>query len=801
MLLLLFLLVVSLRVQAQPREELSKEGILCIMQSREETALGRWLRCLQLSSSQNLQDPELPTIDIEHEQNSQIELFTMGQEDVHEKSAVDEVIPQVEQLTLNKGELPVEGKLPGGGIDVFKRLDVHFEDAEKAISSHLEPRAMRDDTLLLWLKLNLGMLAFSKLLFSLIRRCNWKKGSIKSSEPSTMCLTEDSREATPEISKAVIVDEASSKKLHMVGSSLGSAVGAVFAEVLLKTCNSGSSLPSDKISLLLESALKELCILVEGDDGCSRLIADFVFAFKSTYATIHRIQQVCTSYEASREINLHSQRDNSFSKATCEKHCTSAKSNDEIFFAPRTDLSDDGWQVKQSVPLHSCSANHKKEKLESRSLLDMDVLSEQDKLFVTSADHGEFDSGAPATSTVEIHDSVLAAGFEKPELNCERQETPSCASSNDGFECTSFNTSSKLKDEGMTQLDYEVDDASSVCEEPSSIMPRLDALALMFQSHPTGDSELQKDFLKIYERCVRAQEQHNQIKFVKLKHFMKQQILEEEKIQLTIVANGLMRENIDLDRSKASFKENRVLEEQAKAAYVSFSTMCADELAAGLLVMLAALVYSVRKYSFALLSDLVSTCQPAAKEPRRSFGFHMDWFYNSLAGKLQAFVCHVSVTGRISFGLVLVAVVASSLLRRSVTSSSQAMPATILIIVLGGICGFIGKVSVDSLGGSGNQWWVVWGAFCFLHAIINCFTPSVWRLLHLSPTGVKARFGLPFWIRQLAFHITLVLVLPVLAGLLPFGSLSLVVNDLFLTLTDILAKGFSSLYEWSAQLA
>lgn len=179
----------------------------------------------------------------------------------------------------------------------------------------------------------------------------------------------------------------------------------------------------------------------------------------------------------------------------------------------------------------------------------------------------------------------------------------------------------------------------------------------------------------------------------------------------------------------------------------------------------------------------------------------MDWFYNSLAGKLQAFVCHVSVTGRISFGLVLVAVVASSLLRRSVTSSSQAMPATILIIVLGGICGFIGKVSVDSLGGSGNQWWVVWGAFCFLHAIINCFTPSVWRLLHLSPTSVKARFGLPFWIRQLAFHITLVLVLPVLAGLLPFGSLSLVVNDLFLTLTDILAKGFSSLYEWSAQLA
>lgn len=59
MLLLLFLLVVSLRVQAQPREELSKEGILCIMQSREETALGRWLRCLQLSSSQNLQVPSL----------------------------------------------------------------------------------------------------------------------------------------------------------------------------------------------------------------------------------------------------------------------------------------------------------------------------------------------------------------------------------------------------------------------------------------------------------------------------------------------------------------------------------------------------------------------------------------------------------------------------------------------------------------------------------------------------------------------------------------------------------------------
>eukprot|EP00250_Pteridium_aquilinum_P014415 c21973_g2_i1 orf=522-3224(-) len=871
LLLLLLLLLTSVRVQAQTHAELSNEDILCIRQSREETALGRWLHCMHLPSSNRFQNPptELPTVDEENLQTEQHTgeflaedtLPSDGIEDTsggHHKSApvrmhvddvkeassshfqtlemraakeeaqenltVDKENPQTEQLLVNKGELLAEDELPSNGIQDKGNghtdaapVRMQFEDGKEAISSHfqtVEMRAAEEDFLLGWLKLNLGLLALGKVLFGLIKKCNRKKAGKKSSELSLVYSTKDGIEAAPEISKAVVVDAMPAKKhsetahLLMLGSLLGSAVGAVFAEVLLKMCSLGSSVPTDKISLLLESALEDLSLLVQGDDECSRVVSDFMTSFKSTYATMYRIHQACTSYGGSREQNSHSQRENSPSifEQTSEKQCTSTKSNDEIIHASRTDPLNDTCQVKKELPLQASSNNNKQVKLESKSLLAVGAFSEQRKC----ADHGEIDSGMLATSTVEKHDSALPIGFKSIEMSeaCyERHEVPSYVDNSDDFEQVLLSTRVKCKDEGVTQLEYEVDDASSVCEELPGLMQvnALDELALMSQGYGTDGSKFQKDFLKFYERHVHAQERHNQIKFVELKQLMKQQILEEEKIQLTYAANGLMRENIALGRSKATFRENKVLEKQATTAYMSFSITCADELAAGLFVMLASLVYSVRRYSFELLNGLVSTCQPSAKEPRRSLGFHIDWFYNSLdslAGKLQAFMCHIAVTGRILVGSILVGVVAWSLLRRSVTNSSQAMPATILIIVLGGICGFVGKVSVDSLGGCGNRWWVVWGAFCLLHALINCLTPSFYKLLHGSPTSCKARFGLPFWIRRLAFHFTLVLGLPVLAGLLPFGSLYLVMNDLFLTLVEVSAGVFSSFTEWSsAQLA
>ena len=182
----------------------------------------------------------------------------------------------------------------------------------------------------------------------------------------------------------------------------------------------------------------------------------------------------------------------------------------------------------------------------------------------------------------------------------------------------------------------------------------------------------------------------------------------------------------------------------------------------------------------------------------------MDWLYNSidsLVGKLQSFVCHITVAGRILIGSIVVAFVAASLLRRSVTSSSQRMPATILIIVLGVICGFAGKLSVDSLGGNGMKWLVMWELFCVLHALANCYAPFFYHLLHGSPSMArKRRMGIPFWFRRLFFHFLMVLILPILAGQLPFGSFRHVMNELVASSIQGFSVLFSSLSELMPQL-
>jgi hypothetical protein len=172
----------------------------------------------------------------------------------------------------------------------------------------------------------------------------------------------------------------------------------------------------------------------------------------------------------------------------------------------------------------------------------------------------------------------------------------------------------------VTELDYSSEYASNVCQELSNVKSKTarcsGAMSLVRRNHRGEDH--QKSFLSFLERYVQAQEQRNHIKSVEVAHLLKQRVLEEEKIHLTSISNDLMREHIQLNKSKVSFKENTILEQKANSAYASFNTTCADELVAGLFIMLASLVYGVRKYSFTLLSDLVSSCKPIVVKVRSS---------------------------------------------------------------------------------------------------------------------------------------------------------------------------------------
>ena len=165
---------------------------------------------------------------------------------------------------------------------------------------------------------------------------------------------------------------------------------------------------------------------------------------------------------------------------------------------------------------------------------------------------------------------------------------------------------------------------------------------------------------------------------------------------------------------------------------------------------------------------------------------------NMFTSQLHMFICEVTVASRMFFGLGVISIVAAALLRKSVTSSSQAMPATILIIILGGLCGIAGKVAVDSMGGSGRHWLLTWEIFCSIHTAATCFAPFLYWVLNGTPPsiisssssaaggkGQRRKFHLvtiPPWLRRSMFHICMVLVLPVLAGLLPFATVREIVR-------------------------
>lgn len=161
-----------------------------------------------------------------------------------------------------------------------------------------------------------------------------------------------------------------------------------------------------------------------------------------------------------------------------------------------------------------------------------------------------------------------------------------------------------------------------------------------------------------------------------------------------------------------------------------------------------------------------------------------------MISQLHMFVCEVTVASRMFLGLGIISVVAASLLRKSVTSNSQAMPATILIVVLGGICGFAGKFAVESMGGSGYHWLLLWEIFCLVHTAATCFTSTLYRILNGVPrsaTGKSHRqpyFMRPWW-RRFWFHCIVVLVLPILAGLLPFAHFREIVEVLSSNVWDL----------------
>lgn len=167
--------------------------------------------------------------------------------------------------------------------------------------------------------------------------------------------------------------------------------------------------------------------------------------------------------------------------------------------------------------------------------------------------------------------------------------------------------------------------------------------------------------------------------------------------------------------------------------------------------------------------------------------------------------CKASVASRMLWGLVALVVAASVLLRYNASAAAAAAAAgpvtaarpraaVTVLLFLGLACGPAGYAAVNSVGGSGLRWLILWEAICAVHALASWYTALLYRALYGRPPGAPppekgeeaadghlaaaepsgAMAALPAvwlpapWLRQVAFHSVLVFGLPVLAGVVPF---------------------------------
>lgn len=134
--------------------------------------------------------------------------------------------------------------------------------------------------------------------------------------------------------------------------------------------------------------------------------------------------------------------------------------------------------------------------------------------------------------------------------------------------------------------------------------------------------------------------------------------------------------------------------------------------------------------------------------------------------------CQLQVVSRMMFGVMLILAVAYLLIQRSGTSN-QTMPVTVILLLLGIVCGLAGKFCVDTLGGNGYYWVFYWEILCFLHFLANVFTSMLFIILH-GPVNISQRTSstlLPYWIRRSLFYSIMLFILPLLCGLMPFAGL------------------------------
>ncbi|MED6149073.1 hypothetical protein PIB30_059030 [Stylosanthes scabra] len=302
-------------------------------------------------------------------------------------------------------------------------------------------------------------------------------------------------------------------------------------------------------------------------------------------------------------------------------------------------------------------------------------------------------------------------------------------------------------------------------------------------SQSSSGSVIDNPVISTFEKSIVEQSRSNDLKAIELGLTMRKLKLKETQLALNLDLNNLERSKLAMGASKVSFKVEKFKNQLEDSKYGELSKKCIDCLIAGLLLMSSSLLYGAYVYSYERIVEVTESCSLSTED---SSYWWTPKSVSSFNSRLNILWCQVQVMSRMIFGVLMIFAIAYLLIMRS-TTSSQSMPVTFILLMLGVGCGYCGKLCVDTLGGNGYLWLLYWEVLCLLHFFCIGFTSVFYKVLYgpVKPTQTfKENPIIRYWIRRFLFFATMLGVLPLLCGLTPFASLSEWKDHLLLKVSD-----------------
>ncbi|KAL1215460.1 Protein CPR-5 [Cardamine amara subsp. amara] len=274
--------------------------------------------------------------------------------------------------------------------------------------------------------------------------------------------------------------------------------------------------------------------------------------------------------------------------------------------------------------------------------------------------------------------------------------------------------------------------------------------------------------LTTIERSLEEQARANDLKSMEIGLTMRKLRLKETELALSYESNNLGKSQLEMDISKHAFRTEKFTTELEDTRKADMVTKIMDWLIVNVFIMAASMSFGIYNFSQQRIMEATSICEPSEE---KSSSWWMPKQVSNMNAEFNIFICRLRVWFQIFFGALMILIFTYIIIQRS-SGAKQTMPVTFIVIILGIFCGLPGKFCVDTLGGSGKLWLLLWEVFCLLQFGSNVFTLALYRLLY-GPVNVtqeiKPNTMVPYWVRRSLFGVIL-LVLPVMNGALPFAT-------------------------------